>query len=93
MLRKIVIHGFFLVLPFALYGVWLLYRRRRAKAAGGVEAPKWADAPLAWLSMAGLVLLILSFIVMSQLSRFDPGGAYAPPRLGEDGEIIPAETK
>jgi uncharacterized iron-regulated membrane protein len=93
MLRKLVIHGFFLVLPFALYGVWLWVQRRRAKAAGAVEAPKWADAPLAWLSTVGLVLLILSFIVMSQLGRFEPGGTYTPPRLGEDGEIIPAETK
>ena len=93
MLRKVLIHGLFLILPFALYWLWLWYQRCRARAAGTGELPSWGDAPLGWLSTAGLVLLIISFVVMSQLGRYDPGGTYTPPSLGEDGEIVPAETK
>ena len=40
--------------PFILYGGWLAIARRRAKG----HPPGWNDAPLMWLSTAGLVLVI-----------------------------------
>ncbi len=95
MVKKILLHGFFLVLPFMLYALWFWYQKRRARNSIGnhIHSPRWGDAPLGWLSAAGLVLLVVSMIVMTQIGRYDPGGTYTSPRLGDDGEIIPAETK
>ena len=47
-----------LLLPFALYFLWVFIERRR-KAVGGWGA---RDTPWSWLSMTGLVLVIVSFL-------------------------------
>ncbi len=93
MLRKILLHGLFFALPFIVYALWFWYERRRARLMGTAGAVSWRDAPLVWLTTAGLVLMIISFFAVSQVGRFEPGGTYTAPRLGEDGEVIPAETE
>ena len=72
--------------PFILYGGWLMIARRRAKS----HPPGWNDAPLMWLSTAGLVLVIGGLIWTAVLSGEDRDGTYVPARV-INGELIPGE--
>ncbi|MCH7942468.1 MAG: hypothetical protein IIB67_04455, partial [Proteobacteria bacterium] len=49
-----------IVLPFAIYGIWLTYARFRARMAGHDGVPEWRDTPWTWLMVAGTVLVALS---------------------------------
>ena len=77
-----------LLLPFALYFLWVFIERRR-KAAGGWEV---RDTPWIWLSMTGLVLLIFSLLGTGLLIGSELGGAYVPPYV-EDGQVIPGHVE
>ena len=76
--------------PFLAYAIWLAVARRRARAHAG--DPSWTDAPLLWLTAAGLVLVIASFVATALLSGEEAGGTYIPPRV-IDGELVPAEVR
>ncbi len=88
MIRRILFELFLLVLPFLVYGGWMGYLRRRDKEAGGT----WNDAPVTWLLIAGLALMLGALFV----TRFAGGdvrdGVYVPPRY-ENGKIVPAEIR
>jgi len=72
--------------PFILYGGWLMIARRRAKG----HPPGWNDAPLVWLSTAGLVLVIAGLFWTAVQSGEDRDGTYVPARV-IDGELVPGE--
>ena len=81
-------HLFPFLLPFAVYAAWVLLTRRTAAAGGSW----WQATPVAWLSLAGLVLIVMSFVALALFTGHEPGGTYVPPRyIG--GEIVPAETR
>ena len=54
MIRRILIYGLLLALPFILYWAWMAFVRRRQAEAGGV----WNDAPLTWLLISGILLVL-----------------------------------
>ena len=74
-------------LPFVAFGVWV-YFRRPPEAAG---KPLFEDAPTFWLSVAGLVIVILGFLVLGTTERRQPDGLYVPSHV-EDGEIVPGRV-
>ena len=86
MVLKILRLALLFLAPFILYGGWLYIARRRAKSHG----PNWQDAPLMWLTISGLVLMIGGLVTMAVISGEDPDGAYVPARV-IDGEIVPGE--
>ena len=91
MLKKILIHALFFAAPFAAYALWLLIDRWIGKSSRGGAALTWRDAPWAWLTIAGLVLTVVSLVVFGQTTG-EPPGEYVPARV-EDGKVIDAEVR
>jgi cytochrome bd-type quinol oxidase subunit 2 len=58
MLFKILKFALIFVLPFAIYLAWAFFARRRE--AEGKE--QFQDTPWIWLSMAGMVLMIIAIL-------------------------------
>ena len=85
MLRQILLHALPLLLPFIVYIGYVVLARRAPK--GKV----WADAPWFWLAVAGLVLVIASFIALALFPGNEPG-AYVPPQV-EDGVVVPGHLE
>lgn len=82
MIRKLLLHVLPFLLPFVVYGFYVLMAKR-AELRGEV----WRHAPWYWLTAVGLSLSILSFVLVALLA---PGGEgiYMPKRM-VDGEIVP----
>ncbi len=76
------------LLPFVAYAIWLAIARRRLR--GHENEPGWRDAPLVWLTAAGLVLVLGGFVVAAIYDGADAGCAYVPSRM-VDGQLIPAQ--
>ncbi len=91
MLRKFLFHVLPFLLPFVLYAGWVALARRKAAGADGALAA-WPRAHVTWLAIAGLTLVILSFVAVALFTGSEIGRTYVPPRL-EDGVILPAETR
>ncbi|MEE8272046.1 MAG: DUF6111 family protein [Alphaproteobacteria bacterium] len=86
MLRTL-IHFLPALLPAAVYFAWVFLRRRQAVATG-VVPPWWRDAPVIWLSAAGVALLALSLGLWAVLGGAPAGIQYVPPRY-EEGVMVP----
>lgn len=71
--------------PFIAYAVWLMIKRRSP-----LHGPHWEGKILS-LSMAGLFLLVASFIWLGFTANKEQG-AYAPAHM-ENGKLVPAEIK
>jgi hypothetical protein len=85
MLRTLLFHGIPLLMPFVIYGVYLYYHRR----AGGTKSMQTETA--AWLTLAGLILMIVSLFAVGLMSGEPKDGTYVPPRY-EDGKIVPSQV-
>ncbi len=79
-----------LVLPIAIYLVWVAFLRRRARVTGSTDLPAFGQGPWVWLAAAGLVLVILGLVAFALLDTSFPAGEVLPPRF-EDGELVPAQ--
>ena len=73
-----------LVLPTALYLVWLLL----AQWAHSGGAVRWGALPWIWLAGAGVLLLVAMLAVVTVGFGTARHGAYVPPRW-VGGHIIP----
>lgn len=84
---RLYLDGFLIFLvPFALYSGWRAWAERDPKAA-----LRYSRGPLAWLTLAGMILVIGSIVVM-ELGRETHTGAYQRA-IWKDGKLIPAEVK
>ena len=79
-----------LVLPTAIYVLWAVYMRRRARMTGSSNIPLISEGPWVWLISAGLVLVIAGLVAFAFLDTSFPAGEVLPPRF-EDGVLVPAE--
>lgn len=81
-----------LVAPTIVYGLWLVWERRRLERQGQGETQSWADAPWIWLGGVGIALMVTVAGVLG-LSRSlgDIGGQYVAPRV-VDGKVVPAHV-
>ncbi|HEY1365338.1 MAG TPA: DUF6111 family protein [Xanthobacteraceae bacterium] len=73
--------------PFALYAIFLWATR-----AGVLDVGQWTLPRIGWLSMAALLLMIGSFLVLAQWSGAPPGSTYIPAHL-EGGKFVPGQAK
>lgn len=84
MLRIALIDILLFLLPFAIYGVYMV------SIKGVAPATLWQGAPVFWLLTAGVGLLLVVMAMVIQFSGGKPGGVYHPPSL-ENGVIRPGE--
>ena len=81
-----------IVLPFAIYGIWLTYARFRARMAGHDGVPEWRDAPWTWLIIACTVLVSLSLASLAFIGGSPIDQKYIPPQY-IDGVIVPSRME
>lgn len=81
-----------LLLPTALYGLWVAWSRRR-DAAGGTGVPAdWRTAPWIWLVGTGMALALAAAIGTGLgTNQGDIKGTYVPPRV-IDGKVVPGHV-
>ncbi len=82
MLRIALIDLVMFLLPFALYGAYMLLVR------GVAPGEIWRTAPLFWLLAAGCASLLIAMALLISFSGGKPGGTYHPPHM-EDGVMKP----
>ena len=89
-----------LVLPTALYLVWIRFANRAPwrsppnspSGSPPGEAVRWAALPWLWLAAAGVLLLaVVLFVVTVGFGTSQPG-TYVPPRW-EDGRVVPGHIE
>jgi heme/copper-type cytochrome/quinol oxidase subunit 3 len=73
--------------PFVIYAVFLLVTR-----AGLLDRTSWPLERVAWLTVAALVLVVGSFVVLAHFSGSPPGADYQPAHI-EDGKFVPGRTR
>ncbi len=84
MIRIIVILLLVFLLPFALYALYVRFKIAR----GTVHGNPWRRDILYWLMLAGSLLVIGGFLVLSSFSGEKPGAVYRPAEI-IDGKIRP----
>ena len=77
-----------LVLPTAIYLLWVRLASRRQSAEARPETSYWQAMPWIWLAGAGAVLLALVLFVVTVHFGSPQQGVYVPPRW-EQGHVIP----
>jgi Family of unknown function (DUF6111) len=85
---RIVIENLLLFLAPTLVYVAYTYIRRRGT---GDNAPVIQDAPLIWLFVAGIGLMVATLALFGSTSGWQPGTAYQPP-VYKDGKIEPGHS-
>jgi len=86
MIRQILIEIGLFVAPFLVYAAFLI-----ARPAGQLPAA-WTTPRLAALVMAGLILVLGSFVMFAQFSGAPPGSTYVPAHI-ESGKFVPGTTR
>lgn len=76
------------LLPTAVYFLWLTHERRRVERLGRGEPPRWQDVPWVWLAVSGAALVAVVAFAAALFGGERAGGSYVPPR-SVDGEIVP----
>ena len=77
MIRVLVTIVLPLLLPFALYGAWLMIVRR--------QKPDWQAGPILWSLAGGVLLVIVTLALFGIEGRESPGEKYVPPRVTDEG--------
>ncbi len=83
MLRFLLFNAVFLLLPFAIYAVWLMTTRGSAGNVGD-----WTIRTIGILAIGGIVLMAISLLFFINFSGSPPGGKYTPATI-EDGKLVP----
>ena len=74
--------GIFLV-PFAVYAIFLIATR------SGVTLPaSWPLHMIAKLTLVALVMVIVSFVALTELTSAPPNSTYVPAHI-ENGRLVP----
>ena len=74
--------GIFLI-PFAAYAVFLIATR-----AGVILPASWPLDMLAKLTLAALLLVVVSFILLAEYTGAPPNSTYVPAHV-ENGRLVP----
>jgi len=78
--------GIFLI-PFAVYAIFLIATR------SGVTLPaSWPLDMIAKLTLAALVLVIVSFVLLAELTGAPPNSTYVPAHI-ENGRLVPGAER
>jgi len=57
-----------------------------------LDRSSWPLPTLAWLTIAALVLILGSFVVLAQWGGEKPGSAYVPAHI-ENGKLVPGTSQ
>jgi hypothetical protein len=82
MLRPILYESVLFLLPFILYGLWLLARRRNPASLKG-----WEEAPILYLLVAAAITTAVGLALVGHFGGAPAGSRYVPARL-ENGVLI-----
>ena len=77
-----------LLLPTAIYAIWLVVLRQSAQA----ESLHWEALPWIWLAVAGVLLLGAVLFIVTVHFGEPVSGVYVPPRY-ENGHIVPSHIE
>lgn len=83
MIREFLQELVLFLLPFVLFGAYLILRRRNALAWSS-----WSDQSL-WLAIAGVAMVIASLIVTGLMTEHRTG-AFVPTHM-ENGRVVPGQ--
>lgn len=81
-----------LLLPTAIYLVWLGYARGRARRAGKAE-PDFGSTPWVWLIACGALFAVALTAGISLMGGMATQGVYVPPQTGPGGQVIPGHVE
>jgi hypothetical protein len=87
MIRPIFTEFALFVAPFVAYALFLWATR-----TGVLDVSAWSLPRLMWLTVAALVSVITSFLVLAEFSGSPPGSTYLPAHL-ENGRLVPGTEK
>ena len=82
MVRVFLVHLVLFLLPFIGYAVWLWLSKRTN------DPDRWAKRPVAWLTLAGLVLVSSGLVGMASFDHAPDGASWRPSEM-RDGVFIP----
>jgi hypothetical protein len=85
MIRVIFGEALLFFLPFALFALFLILRRRNP-----FQLAAWSDSTV-WLVIAGLVCVVIALVVTGITSERQTG-AFVPPHM-EDGRLVPGQFR
>ncbi len=87
MIRPILQELALFLTPFAVYVIYLWATR-----ANILHPESWPLSRLMWLTIAALLMVALSFIVLAQWGGEPAGSQYVPAHM-ENGVLVPGTTK
>jgi hypothetical protein len=87
MIRPVLTEFALFLAPFVIYAIYLWATR-----AGVLHPESWPLPTLIYLTIAALVLMAGSFIVLAHWGGDPPGSTYIPAHI-EDGKLVPGTTK
>ena len=87
MIRPVLTELALFLLPFLVYAAYLWATR-----AGVLHPESWPLSRLMWLTIAALLLVAGSFIVLAQWGGEPAGSQYVPAHI-EDGKLVPGATQ
>jgi cytochrome bd-type quinol oxidase subunit 2 len=82
MLRIILIDIILFLLPFLVYGFWLWVNNKAH------VSEHWRKGPMAWLALAGIALVVVSFVIFASIKQAPDGAEYRPAHM-ENGVFVP----
>jgi Family of unknown function (DUF6111) len=87
MIRPIFTEFALFIAPFLAYALFLWATR-----AGVFDLSAWSAVRLTWLTIAALVMVIASFLVLAEFGGAPPGSIYVPAHM-ENGRLVPGSEK
>ena len=85
MTRVLIEELLFFLLPFALFAIWLLIRRKSP-----LNRAHW-DGQVSWIVLAGLALVLGTLLITAFIAPRG-GGAYVPAHM-ENGQFVPGRIE
>jgi hypothetical protein len=87
MIRQVATEVALFLVPFIAYVLFLWATRTGVLAVGA-----WSPPRVMWLTIAALVLVIASFVMLAQFGGAPPGSTYIPAHL-ENGRLVPGTQR
>ena len=87
MIRPVLTEVALFLAPFVIYAIFLVATR-----SGVLDPAHWSLGRIAWLVIAALTLMIVSFIVLANFTGAPPDSTYTPAHI-ENGVLVPGTTQ
>lgn len=82
MIRLLLVQFLLFLLPFACYAAWLWLSKKTG------QDENWSRGPIAWLTLAGLLLAIAG-VSANAIFNTSPEGMQYRPSTFQDGVFVP----